>query len=438
MSKNKKTGQKLYKKAKKLIVGGNMLLSKRPEMFLPDNWPSYFSKSKGCYIWDLDGNKYIDMSIMGIGTNILGYNRKEIDDAVIRTVKRGNMSTLNCPEEVTLSEMLIKMNPWASKVKYARSGGEANAISIRIARAATGREKIAVCGYHGWHDWYLSANIGSNKNLDGHLLPGLSPTGVPRSLKGLTIPFNYNEIDEIEKLIKSNELAAVKMEVSRSFGPNKGYLEKIRKLTKKHNTVLIFDECTSGFRETYGGIYKKYDVIPDMIMHGKTLGNGYAISTVIGSEDVMNSAESSFISSTFWTERIGPTAAIETLKIFKQEKPWIFMNKQAKKLHKLWENLAKKHSLDISISGLPVLSNFAINHPDWIKYKTYITQEGLKKGFLMANSVYICNQHNDDVLEKYEKTLDGIFKNISEFHDGKDVNKYLDGPVCHEGFKRLN
>jgi glutamate-1-semialdehyde aminotransferase len=148
-------GQDLYSKAKKLIPGGTMLLSKRPEMFLPDNWPSYYSKTKGCDVWDLDGVKYCDMSIMGIGTNTLGYSHDEVDKAVIDTVQKGNMSTLNCPEEVYLAEKLIEMNPWADMVRFARSGGEANAIAIRIARAASGSDEVAICGYHGWHDWYL-------------------------------------------------------------------------------------------------------------------------------------------------------------------------------------------------------------------------------------------------------------------------------------------
>ena len=179
------SGAKLYKRAKKIIPGGNMLLSKRPEMFLPENWPAYFQKTSGCKVWDLDDNLYLDLSIMGIGTNTLGYNYKFVDDAVKEVVSKGNVSSFNCPEEVYLAEFLIGLHPWASMVKFARTGGEANAISIRIARAASGKDKVAVCGYHGWHDWYLSANIGATKSLDGHLLPGLEPKGVPRDLGAL-------------------------------------------------------------------------------------------------------------------------------------------------------------------------------------------------------------------------------------------------------------
>jgi len=213
-------GQELYKKAKTLIPGGTMLLSKRPEMFLPELWPSYFSKAKGCSVWDLDGKELIDMSIMGIGTNTLGYGNDMVDAAVMKTIKKGNMSTLNCPEEVFLAEKLIEINPWADMVRFARSGGEANSIAIRIARAASGKDKVAICGYHGWHDWYLSANHNDGDELSGHLLPGLSPNGVPKNLKNSVYPFNYNNFEELLSIVENNDIGVIKMEVVRNFGPS--------------------------------------------------------------------------------------------------------------------------------------------------------------------------------------------------------------------------
>ena len=212
------TGQKLWKRAKRVIPGGNMLLSKRAEMFLHDLWPAYFSKAKGCRVWDLDGNEYIDMSIMGIGTNTLGYGNQEVDEAVRSVIDNGNMSTFNCPEEVYLAEKLIELHPWADMVRFARSGGEANSIGIRIARAASGRDNVAICGYHGWHDWYLSANLGEQKNLDGHLKPGLEPNGVPRNLRGTVHPFQYNDFAELESIVDAHDIGAIKMEVVRNQG----------------------------------------------------------------------------------------------------------------------------------------------------------------------------------------------------------------------------
>ena len=189
------TGQELYKKAKSLIPGGTQLLSKRPEMFLPDHWPSYFKKAKGAEVWDLDGNKYIDMSFNGIGACILGAADDDVDNAVRSAIENGTMSTLNCPEEVYLAERLVELHPWADMVRLARTGGEANAVAIRIARAASGRDKIAICGYHGWHDWYLSSNLESSENLSGHLLSGLNPKGVPKCLANTALPFRYNQLN---------------------------------------------------------------------------------------------------------------------------------------------------------------------------------------------------------------------------------------------------
>ena len=169
------SGQDLYRKARKLIPGGTQLLSKRPEMLLPEQWPSYFAKAQGVQVWDLDGRKYIDMSYMGIGSCILGYADPDVDKAVHAAVDAGSMTTLNCPEEVELAELLCELHPWASMVRYARCGGEAMAVAVRVARAATGREKVAFCGYHGWHDWYLAANLGDSAALDGIFCLALIP-----------------------------------------------------------------------------------------------------------------------------------------------------------------------------------------------------------------------------------------------------------------------
>lgn len=433
-------GQRLYQKAKKLIPGGTMLLSKRPEMFLPEHWPAYFQKSKGCNVWDLEGNKLLDMFIMGIGTNSLGYGNEAVDNAVKKVIDNGNMSTLNAPEEVELAERLVELHPWGDMVRFARTGGEANSIAIRIARAASRRDKVAICGYHGWHDWYLSANLGENDGLDGHLIPGLEPAGVPKNLKGSVIPFNYNDLEEITSIVHNNpDLGVIKMEVSRNIGPNPGYLEGIRKLCDKHNLVLIFDECSSGFRETFGGLHKKYNVEPDMCMFGKAMGNGYAVTAVLGKRSVMEAAQKTFISSTFWTERIGSAAALATLQEMEKQKSWDFITKQGTKITNKWNSLAKNHNLKLKTAGLPALTSFSIDSTDWLKYKTYITQEMLKKGILAGNIVYVCTKHTDEVIKRYFENFDPILAKIVEFENGElSIDEHLDGPVCHGGFKRLN
>ncbi|MDM7858933.1 aminotransferase class III-fold pyridoxal phosphate-dependent enzyme [Thiopseudomonas acetoxidans] len=432
------SGQKLWKRAKKVIPGGNMLLSKRAEMFLPDLWPAYFSKAKGCQVWDMDGNQFTDMSIMGIGTNTLGYGNEEVDAAVRSVIDTGNMSTLNAPEEVYLAEKLIELHPWADMVRFARSGGEANAIAIRIARAASGKDKVAVCGYHGWHDWYLSANLGDDENLAGHLLPGLSPKGVPSNLKGTVFPFNYNNYAELENLVNKHDIGVIKMEVVRNMGPEDNFLHKVRKLATDKGIVLIFDECTSGFRETFGGLHKKYGVEPDMAMFGKALGNGYAVTATIGKKEVMEAAQSTFISSTFWTERIGSAAGLKTLEVMEKVKSWETITATGLTIRDGWQKLADKHELAISHFGLPALTGFSFASEKNLFYKTLITQEMLSKGYLASNAVYVCTEHTQQVVDAYFENLDPIFALIKECEEGRDVEALLKGPVCHGGFKRLN
>jgi glutamate-1-semialdehyde 2,1-aminomutase len=432
------TGQKLWKRAKQVIPGGNMLLSKRAEMFLPEQWPAYFSKAKGCKVWDLDGNEYIDMSIMGIGTNILGYGHSEVDAAVQQTVAAGNMSTFNCPEEVYLAEKLIEIHPWADMARLARTGGEANALAIRIARAASGKDKVAVCGYHGWHDWYLSANLGDDENLAGHLLPGLEPKGVPQNLRGTVFPFNYNNYVELETLVNTHDIGVIKMEVVRNKGPEDNFLHKVRKLATDRGIVLIFDECTSGFRETFGGLHKMYGVEPDMAMFGKALGNGYAITATIGRREVMEAAQSTFISSTFWTERIGPSAALKTLEVMERLKSWETITSTGQQIRQGWQKLADKHGLQVDHWGLPALTGFTFQSAKALAYKTLITQEMLANGYLAGNSVYVCTEHTPDVLGGFFEALDPIFGLVKECEEGRDIMSLLKGPVCHGGFKRLN
>lgn len=431
-------GQKLWKRAKRVIPGGNMLLSKRAEMFLPEQWPTYFSKAKGCSVWDLDGREYIDMSIMGIGTNTLGYGHPEVDDAVRQTVDAGNMSTFNCPEEVYLAERLVELHPWADMVRFARSGGEINAIAIRIARAASGREKVAFCGYHGWHDWYLAANLGDEKTLAGHLLPGLEPNGVPGSLRDTIYPFTYNRFEELDALVHSHDIGVIMMEVSRNEGPENGFLEKVRRLATERGIVLIFDECTSGFRQTLGGLHKLYGVEPDMAIFAKALGNGYAITAAIGRREVMQAAQTSFVSSTFWTERIGPTAALKTLEVMERVRSYDQITQTGNIVGKGWHKLAKKHGLNINISGLPAMTSFSFSCENMLAYKTLITQEMLTNGYLAGTSMYVCTEHTQKIVESYLHALDPVFGLIRECEDGRDINSLLKGPICHAGFKRLN
>ena len=434
------TGQKLWQKSKKLIPGGNMLLSKNPDRYLPDVWPAYFKSAKGCRVKDLDGNEYIDFSLMGVGTNILGYGDPRVDSAVKKVIEKGNMSTLNCPEEVLLAEKLIELHPWFHMVKFARTGGEANSVAIRIARAASGKDNVAICGYHGWHDWYLSANLNTRngKVLDNHLLSGLKIEGVPKKLKKTTFPFSYGNIAELEKIVKNENIGVIKMEVCRNTLPNINFLKRVRKLANENNIVLIFDECTTGFRQSLGGLHKTVNVIPDIAIFGKALGNGYAITAIVGKKSIMENSQKSFISSTFWTERIGPTAALKTIEIMKEKRTWTTITSIGEKIQARWKELAEFSNLKIKVYGIPSLANFVFLGDNNQSYKTLITQEMLKNNFLASNSVYCCIKHNNIILDKYFDKLKNVFKMIKSCEEGSDITKYLKSKISVKDFRRLN
>jgi len=431
-------GIELWNKAKKIIPGGSQLLSKRSEMFLPEQWPSYYKKAKGVEIWDLDDNKYIDMSIMGVGTCILGYADDDIDEAVKKAIDRGSMSTLNCPEEVELAELLLKIHPWADMVRYARTGGEAMAIAVRIARAYTGKDKIAFCGYHGWHDWYLSANLADDRNLDGHLLPGLEPLGVPRCLKGTTIPFNYNRIEELEEIIGNKDIGAIVMEPIRYYEPEKDFLKNVEETADEIGAVLIFDEITSGWRMTVGGIHELYNVYPDIVVYGKAMSNGFPMAAIVGKGEVMDVAQNSFISSTYWTERIGPAASIATINKMLENNVPSHLCKIGNLISEGWKKLAKEHDLKIDIMGIPPLTTFVFDYGDDSQgLLTLFTQEMLNRGFLASKSVYVSYSHTEEHVEKYLENVDEVFGTLKKALQENNIYNLLKGPVAHEGFKRL-
>ena len=433
-------GIKLWQQAKTLIPGGNQLLSKRSEMFLPGGWPAYYKKAKGCEIWDLDGKRYYDFASLGVGSCVLGYADEDVNAAVKSAVDGGSMATLNCPQEVELAKELIKLHPWSAMARLARSGGEACAVAVRIARAASGKDKVAFCGYHGWHDWYLSSNVSQARNLDGQLLPGLKPRGVPRALKDTALPFHYNSLEELQKLARryGNQIGVIIMEPVRGKEPAAGFLQGVRKIATEINAVLIFDEVTSGFRVNLGGIHLTYGVFPDMAVFGKALGNGYPIAAIIGRRKIMDAAQESFISSTFWTEGIGFAAALATLKKMKKFKVQKKLIEYGSLIMDAWNDAACSTGIGVQVSGIKPLAHLEFLHPDALAMQTFYTQEMLKKGFLAGSSAFAGYAYTTEIIGKYRQATFEVFKKIGEaLQNKKGITAYLKGPVKHAGFKRL-
>ncbi|MCF7844243.1 MAG: aminotransferase class III-fold pyridoxal phosphate-dependent enzyme [Kiritimatiellales bacterium] len=433
------SGQNLYRQAKKLIPGGTQLLSKRPEMYLPDQWPSYYKKVKGVKVTDLDGNKYIDMSYNALGACILGAADKDVDKAIKKAIKRGTMSTLNCPEEVELAELLLELHPWSDMIRYARCGGEAMSIAIRIARAASGKDKVAFCGYHGWHDWYLAANIGENSALDGHLLPGLAPAGVPRSLKGTAIPFHYNHLEELERIVEKNdsEIGVIAMEPIRGDDPKEGFLEGVRKIADRIGAVMIFDEVSSGFRLNCGGAHLLFGVNPDIAVFAKGISNGYPMAAILGTKQVMNSAQDTFISSTYWTESIGFVAALATIKKHKDRKVHEHLIRIGKIVQNEWNRIAAETNVEINVGGIYPLSHFSFEGEDANKARTLFIQNMLEKGFLATGSFYPTFAHTNSDVNSYLKAVKEVFIEIKEARSAGGLESKLKGPEAHSNFHRL-
>lgn len=427
-----------YKRAKQFIPGATQLLSKRAELFAPDQWPAYYSEADGATVIDMDGNEYVDMSYMGIGSCVLGYGDEDIDAAARSAIESGVMSTLNAPEEVELAETLVGMHDWADMVRFGRPGGEAVSIAVRLARAYSGDETVAFCGYHGWHDWYLAANLDGEDNLEDHLLPGLSPKGVPQSLEGTSVPFHYNQIEELEKIVSENDLGAIVMEPIRNEQPEPGFFDRVREIADEQDAPLIIDEITAGFRENIGGYHQKLDIKPDVAVYGKALGNGYPISAVVGREHVMDQAQESFISSTFWTERIGPTAALATIEKYRSENVHKHLVKIGQLVTDGWEVAAEKHDIPLHTSGIDPLAHFSIEHDEGQAAKTLFVQEMLDKGYLATNSLYANYAHTPEMVTEYLDAVDSVFETIGTALDTGTVRQQLNGPVAHTKFERLN
>lgn len=418
--------QKLWKRSRRVISDNNTPQFEASEIFSPGQWSTFFSKAKGCKVWDLDGREYVDMSL-GIATSILGYGHPEVDDTVRARVDAGNTSTFGGPDEVYLAEKLVEMHPWADTVRFARSGDEANAIAIRIARAATGKSKVAICGHHGWHDWYIAANLADEGDLAAHLLPSLESSGVPQGVYGTILPFSYNRFDELEALVNAQDIGVIKMEVSGNEGTGGDFLQKVRDLATTKGIVLAFDECSSGFRQSFGGFHKIYGVEPDIAVFGEAMANGYSIAATIGKRAVMEAAQKTFVGGNVWTEHIGAAAALKTLEVMERTRSWERVTEAGAHIKQGWVDLAVEMGLEIDVWGLSSSARLSIRSKTASTnlYGTYIAGELQKKGFLAKNGVCLCIDHDDTIVEAYFSALKPIFSKIRDCEDSCLSHTYL-------------
>ena len=432
-------GARLYRRAKERIPGGVQLLSKQPERYLPELWPSYYSRARGCEVWDLDGRRFIDMCYSGIGACLLGFADPDVNAAVKQAVDDGSLCTLNTPAEVDLADLLCELHPWADMARYTRAGGEAMAVAVRITRAATGRDRIAVCGYHGWSDWYVAANLSHDGALDGHLMPGLPPSGVPRGLQGTVSTFRYNHLEELEAIVAQGPaLAAIVMEPIRFDHPADGFLTGVQAIARRVGAVLVFDEITAGWRHITGGAHLMLGIEPDMAVFAKSISNGFPMGAVIGRRSVMETAQNSFISSTYWTEAIGPAAALATIRKMRAVDLAAHTQRIGRLAQAGWERLAARHDVDVTVRGLPALTTFSLNYAAKSQaLVTLLTQLMLDRGYLATTTIYPTYAQTEAVVASYLEALDEVFGILKESIDRDDTVARLRGPVARTGFTRL-
>jgi len=433
-------GANLWRKAREVISCGTGLMSKRAELFDAQTWPSYFSKCSGCDVWDLEGRRLTDFA-GGIGAVLLGYADPEVTSAVRRRLNQGTYCSLVTPQEVELAERLLGLHPWASKVRYARGGGEAMTMAVRIARAATGKSGVAFCGYHGWHDWYLAANLGENSALDGHLLPGLEPLGVPRELAGTSVAFRYNNFASFEEALGKlgGNLAAVVMEPMRSQFPMDGFVQKVAERCRANGGVFLVDEITSGLRFGHPGALSRIGVDPDLVVYAKAFGNGFPFATVIGREEIMAAADASFISSSYWTDGVGPAAALAVLEKSGREDVHQQVWEMGGHLQRMLRDLAAEFPLcRLVVGGMPASPTMTFNLGGEAPCaQAMLVRKMIRRGFLVSSVYYVMLAHTADRVDRVIAALREALAEIEMLIDRDELAAESGVKTATTGFARL-
>jgi glutamate-1-semialdehyde aminotransferase len=431
----------LYEQAGQLIPGWTQLISRRPSQFAKGVSPVYAQRARGSRFIDVDENEYIDW-VNAVGAIILGHADEVVDNAVKAQIDRGSIYTLNSPLEIELAEELNNTIPSSEMVRYTKGGGEACAVAARIARGATGRDKILFCGYHGWHDWYQAANFGVDPESGEYPFAGIEPIGVPKALAETVIPFIYGNLDMLEALLKAHQgqVAAIMMEPARSELPPPGYLDGVKTLAKAHNVILIFDEVSCGWRLSIGGVQEYVGVTPDMTVLAKAMSNGYPMGAVVGSRDVMQPAGRMFISSSYWSDNIGLVAALTTVRELKRR------NAQAR-FKEIGETLRAALNQAISGAGLsgactglyanPAITLDLPDHVDRRKVSTLFIQEMARRGVHCYMSFKATLAHTEEDIRQTAAAAAAALSVIKSALDQGNLDKLLVADLKQEPFRRL-
>ncbi len=430
----------IYARARQLIPGVTQLISRRPTRAALGVSPIYARRAKGCRIWDVDGNEYIDW-MSGVGPIILGYADPVVDAAVCEQIARGSICSLVEENAVTLAEELVRLIPSAEMVRYAKGGGEACAIAVRIARGVTGRDRVLFCGYHGWHDWYLAANLGAER-LAAHLFNGIEPIGVPRALEGTAIPFAYGDADMVADLLRRHrgEVACIIMEPMRTEVPPPGFLEAVRELADEHEVVLIFDEVSSGFRVALGGAQQFTGVTPDMSVFAKAISNGYPMAAVVGKRAIMAAVERMFVSSAYWDDHVGIVAALTTLRELERRHAVAHFQRIGALLKAGIDRAAQEAGVEAECRGVDAHPGirFACTDPVLArKLATLFIQENARRGVILHPGLFLNCAHDEQAVER---TVEVVRESLGVLARGLRegcIDRLLECPIQQELFRRL-
>ncbi len=430
----------VYERARAVIPGITQLISRRPARAALGTSPIYAERAKGCRIWDIDGNEYVDW-MSAVGPIILGYADDVVDNAVKEQIEKGSIYSIVHETGVELAEELVRLVPSAEMVRFAKGGGEGCTIAVRIARGVTGRDKVLFCGYHGWHDWYQAANLGSEK-LAPHLFTGIEPTGVPRALEGTALPFEQDNLDMLEDLLKGNEgeVACIIMEPMRTELPSPGYLEGVRELATRHEVVLIFDEVSSGFRIALGGVQEYMGVTPDISVFAKAISNGYPMGAVVGKRKFMEPAAQMFISSAYWDDNIGQVAALTTLRELQRRDAVAHFERVGASFKERINQVAQDVGLDAECVGIAAHPGIRFHVDDAEtakKVSTLFVQENARRGLILSTGFFFNMAHDEEALDFTEAAVRESFGVIKQGLDESRLDELLEGEVQEDSFRRM-
>lgn len=427
MNTNFKKTNKMFEDVRKIIPLASQTFSKSYLQYIGGCAPLFIERGEGAYVWDVDGNKYLDM-VNGLLPVVLGYQYKAVDEAIENQLKKGITFSLPSPLEYELAKELVELIPCAEMVRFGKNGSDATAGAIRLARAITKKDRVAACGYHGWQDWYIGVNPRNG--------------GVPQAVKDMIYKFEYNNIESLERLFNEhkNEFAAVIMEPMSIEDPKDNFLQNVKELAHKNGALFILDEVITGFRFDLGGAQKLFNVVPDLATFGKSMANGMPISVVVGKEEYMNKMEDIFYSFTFGGECLSLAASLATIKEMKEKNVIGYIWKEGGYLQDKTREIISANNLNdiLELKGKPCWQTFKIhgykNYSD-LEIKSYIQQELIKRGVLWTGAHNMSFSHKRDDLENLIKIYGDVFSSLRKILNEEKLKENLLGEPIRGNYK---